>query len=208
MRGTAEEYFRLIEAGHYLGQSVVLPITPTGIGLELIYPPQRKLDFHVLRLVHQAIREKRSLTVSYQSLSSERRRLELEPHTLVYNGFRWHIRAYSLQHHDYRDFVLARFLDCPELGELSENSIDLDSDWQNYELLLIAPHPDLTSAQQAVIADDYGMENGILSLSIRRALKLYYLRMLHLDETSDLPKAQQIVLLNRENLESSPSDND
>ncbi|MDZ4097123.1 MAG: hypothetical protein U1E13_00340, partial [Methylophilaceae bacterium] len=57
IRGTADEYLRLLEAGNYLGQSVVLPITPTGIGVELLDPPQRKLNFQVLRLVHQAIRQ-------------------------------------------------------------------------------------------------------------------------------------------------------
>lgn len=34
MRGTADEYLCLSEAGCCLGQSVVLPIIPTGIGLE------------------------------------------------------------------------------------------------------------------------------------------------------------------------------
>ena len=52
-----------------------------------------------------------------------------------------------------------------------------------------------------MIADDYGMENGELHLTVRRALKLYYLRMLHLDEAQETPKTQQIIWLNRDQLE-------
>lgn len=198
MRGTTEEYFRLVEAGSLLGQSVVLPIVPTGVGVECLSPPERKLDFRVLRLIHQAIREKRQFRASYQSLTSPAKRLTLEPHTLVFNGFRWHIRAFSREHGDYRDFVLARFVSVPELDGSAGFGIDDDQDWQKIDSLLLAPHPGLSPQQQSVIADDFGMVDGQLNLQIRRALKLYVLRMLHLDIEHSDPKVQQIVWLNRE----------
>jgi hypothetical protein len=197
MRGTAEEYFRLIEAGSCLGQSVVLPIIPTGIGVEVLALPGRRLDFQILRIVHQAIREKRQIRTTYQSLTSDSKQLVLEPHTLVFNGFRWHIRAYSHQHRNFRDFVLARFTSSPELLERAEHVVEDDQDWNEFESLVIAPHPDLSPEQQAVIADDFGMADGQLRLSVRRAMRLYYLRLLHLDEPSSAPKIQQIVWLNR-----------
>lgn len=205
MRGTAEEYLRLIEAGSCLGQSVVLPIIPTGIGVEVLKSPERKLDFQILRVVHQAIREKRQIQVGYQSLSSEPRLLVLEPHTLVFNGFRWHIRAYSHEHDGYRDFVLARFISLPELTESAEHFVENDKDWTQFETLVIAPHPDLSHEQQAVIADDFGMVDGKLHLTVRRAMRLYYLRLLHLDESPLVPKIQQIVWLNKNQPESDPT---
>lgn len=205
MRGTAEEYLRLIEAGSCLGQSVVLPIIPTGIGVEVLYPPARKLDFQVLRVIHQAIREKRQIKVHYQSLLKESRLLILEPHTLVFNGFRWHIRAFSREHGDYRDFVLARFVSIPELDGNATFGVEDDADWNHYETLIMAPHPGLSPEQQAVIADDFGMINGQLNLSVRRALKLYALRMLHLDVEHADPKVQQIVWLNRRTSGHKPS---
>lgn len=210
MRGTAEEYLRLIEAGGCLGQSVVLPIIPTGVGLELLYPPERKLDFQVLRVIHQAIREKRQINVRYQSLSREPRLLVLEPHTLVFNGFRWHIRAYSHEHNGYRDFVLARFISLPELSDSATYFVENDADWNRLETLVITPHPELSPDQQAVIADDFGMTDGKLHLTVRRALRLYMLRMLHLDVSPLMPKIQQIVWLNREQaeIESPVSSND
>lgn len=201
MRGNAEEYFRLVEAGSLLGQSVVLPIVPIGIGVELLRPPERKLDFQVLRLIHQAIREKRQFRASYQSLTSPAKPLTLEPHTLVFNGFRWHIRAFSREHGDYRDFVLARFVSVPELNGNAAFGIDDDQDWQQIDSLLLAPHPGLSPQQQAVIADDFGMVDGQLNLQVRRALKLYVLRMLHLDIEHSDPKIQQLVWLNREDVQ-------
>ena len=59
-------------------------LTPSCVGLELLRPRQHKLDFQVLRLVHEAIREKRQLKVVYQSMNRESRTLTLEPHTLLY----------------------------------------------------------------------------------------------------------------------------
>lgn len=205
MRGTADEYLRLSEAGCCLGQSVVLPIIPTGIGIELLRPPERKLDFQVLRIIHQAIRENRQIKVHYQSLSKESRQLALEPHTLVFNGFRWHIRAFSHEHSDYRDFVLARFVSVPELTDSALYFIDGDEDWNHFETLVIAPHPELSPEQQAVIADDFGMTDDTLHLTVRRAMRLYYLRMLHLDESPLVPKIQQIIWLNRDNTQFTPT---
>ena len=129
----------------------------------------------------------------------------LEPHTLVFNGFRWHIRAYSLEHEGYRDFVLARFISSPELLENAEHFVENDQDWTQFETLVIAPHPDLSPEQQAIIADDFGMEDGKLHLTVRRALRLYYLRLLHLDESPLAPKIQQIVWLNRDHSETAPN---
>ena len=134
-------------------------------------------------------------------MNRESRTLTLEPHTFVYNGFRWHIRAYSQEHQTYRNFVLARFIASLELGEAAHHAAEQDHDWQSFETLIIAPHPDLTPDQQAVIADDYGMEDGRLHLTVRRALKLYYLRMLHLDEAPGTSETQQIIWLNRDQLE-------
>jgi predicted DNA-binding transcriptional regulator YafY len=152
-------------------------------------------------VIHQAIRERRQIKVHYQSLSSEPRWLILEPHTLVFNGFRWHIRAFSHEHNDYRDFVLARFISLPEFADSATHFVENDANWNLLETLVIAPHPELSPEQQAVVADDFGMTDGKLHLPVRRAMRLYVLRMLHLDQSSLVPKIQQIVWLNREQAE-------
>lgn len=183
MRGTAEEFLQLVEAGAALGQSVALPIVPLPLGVERVRAPARKLDLGVLRIVHRAIRERRQLAVRYQSMTREPREILLEPHTLVSSGLRWHVRAYSHEHGQYRDFVLARIVSEPRLtGEAASHGSEDDADWQTWETLRIVPNPALGAAQQAAIADDFGMEDGVLVFEVRRALALYYRRLLGLDE--------------------------
>lgn len=199
IRGTAEEYLRLMEAGQEVGSSMTLAIVPAAVSVEVMRTPERKLDLRVLRLVNQAIREKRGMTVTYQSMTRESRPIDLEPHTLVYNGYRWHVRAYSYEHGEHRDFVLARFLPLPELTDLARHSIEDDIEWNTVEILEIAPNPGLSPEQKAVIADDFGMVDGTLRLKVRRAMSLYYARMLHLNDENPTgnPQINQIVLLNR-----------
>jgi predicted DNA-binding transcriptional regulator YafY len=196
--GSADEYLQLVQAGAVLGESIVLPIQPTSVGIALVQPPARRIDPDVLRAVHQAIRNRRKLLVSYQSMSSAMRELVLEPHTLVFNGFRWHVRAYSHQHDEYRDFVLARFTTTPVLQGKGRNDPGADTEWQEWETLCIKPNPALSASQQEVIADDYGMMDGALLLTVRKALSFYYLRMLGLDD-GDGKEAhkRQLVLAGR-----------
>ena len=43
----------------------------------------------------------------------------IAPHTLVYTGMRWHVRAYCEKNGQYRDFVLSRLRGEPELLDAS-----------------------------------------------------------------------------------------
>ena len=123
---------------------------------------------------------------------------KLVPHVLAYDGFRWHIRAFCYVRKEIRDFVLARIL---EIGDMQYDEIDFSADtlWHNYIDLKIAPHPGLSKTQKKIIEQDYGMENGILSITMRAALYFYFERKYKLDEGCEKrpPKEQQIVLKNR-----------
>ncbi|MBI4755152.1 MAG: WYL domain-containing protein [Betaproteobacteria bacterium] len=199
MLGTAEEFLLLAEAGSALGRSVVVPITPGCVAVETLRPPARTADLGVLRAMHGAIRAGQRISAPYHSLTRETRSLELEPHALVFNGFRWHVRAWCAEHGDFRDFVLGRFPAVPvEVGPARHGAAD-DDDWQYWETLQIEPHPGLSLKQQAAIADDYGMEDGRLLLTVRRALVSYVLSMLRLDGSAPSdPKAAQLVLSARQ----------
>lgn len=198
MRGTAEEFLLLAEAGSALGQSVVLPITPGAVAVETLRPPARTADLGMLRAVHGAIRSGQRIAAPYQSLAREARTLELEPHALVFNGFRWHVRAWSAGHGEFGDFVLGRFLATPVEAGLAGHGAADDDDWQYWETLQIEPHPGLSPQQRAAVADDYGMEDGRLLLTVRRALAFYVLSMLRLDDSAPAdPKVAQLVLVAR-----------
>jgi hypothetical protein len=63
----------------------------------------------------------------------------------------------------------------------------------------IGPHPGLTDSQKRAIEHDYGMKNGKAIIPVRAALLFYLLRRLRIekDNLDALPKEQQIILLNR-----------
>jgi len=67
----------------------------------------------------------------------------------------------------------------------------------------IGPHPGLSESQKVVIALDYGMEDGRVTLRVRRAFLYYTMKRLGLDRdpVTREPANQHIVLLNRDAIE-------
>lgn len=164
--------------------------------------PWRALDEHTVEALVKAIRDRRAVTVSYQSMSSiEATVRQLSPHALGYDGFRWHVRAYCHKRERFSDFVLARILG---LDGFEPSQIDprLDTQWHTVLTLVLAPHPKLPAAKKRVLELDYGMQDGEVKLPCRHAFLYYTLRRLglHTIEPTD-PVAQQITLKNREELQ-------
>ena len=65
----------------------------------------------------------------------------IEPHSLVNSGLRWHVRAYSADTYDFRDFVLSRFASAQSTGETAESDPVYDDDWVETVALQLAPIP-------------------------------------------------------------------
>lgn len=197
-RGTADEYLHLMTRDQQLmGVFESLPLTTAGV--EQLTLPVRDVAPAVLRPMIQAARQGLRLEVDYVSLHNpDREGRIIVPHTLVYTGFRWHVRAWCEKNRDYRDFVLSRFRGEGELLDKSSQSADDDTHWNTSVTINVAPDPRLSAAQQEVVARDYGMENGILSLQTRATLVNYLLRLLPLDaqRMHDNPLAQQVVIEN------------
>jgi hypothetical protein len=86
-----------------------------------------------------------------------------------------------------------------------EHGVDpsLDREWQETVTFRIGPNPKLEPTLQQAIALDYGMKNGELELTSRICLSWYVETHLGLDlEQYDVPpQRQQIVLLNRDEVE-------
>lgn len=164
--------------------------------------PVRSVDSEILRKILKAINDKMSVEIEYQSMSREQpiwRRVV--PHTLAYNGYRWHIRAYCYIRETFRDFLFARIL---EIKDHQPDEIDSSADirWQNFVEVKIAPHPGLTETQKRIIERDYGMENSVGKIKVRAALYFYLERQLGLDEECESrpPQQQQIILVNRDEI--------
>lgn len=78
-----------------------------------------------------------------------------------------------------------------------------DVEWQRLLTFRIGPHPDLGKAARKAIELDYGMEQGEISVETRISLSFYLERRLGLDFRQEdvRPERQQIVLLNREEVD-------
>jgi hypothetical protein len=183
-------------------------------GDELIYGlptaslplPARLPGPQTLAQITRAIHGRRKLRVSYRSLSSRESAAErvLEPHTLVNTGLRWHVRAYSEDTCDFRDFVLSRITAAQCLDAPAESGEQYDDDWVESVSLVLAPHAGLDAARRESLLLDYGASEEVIEVNVRRALLGYVLQRLSVDTTPDHalnPNAYQLMLLNRDEIE-------
>jgi len=165
--------------------------------------PDRPIRPEVLRPLLKACREGLRLETEYVSLNTPQAEIRLiAPHTLVYTGMRWHVRAYCEKNRQYRDFVLSRLRGEPELLDASENGADQDEDWNTDIPVIFTADQRLKPEQMAIIETDFGMVDGQLVVPSRRALVKYVLQRYQIDPKSHNPKAaaQQIVVQNLEAL--------
>ncbi|MBN7798075.1 helix-turn-helix transcriptional regulator [Parahaliea mediterranea] len=201
-RGLADEYLHLMARNNELSnvfESLALNVA----NVEVLSVPVRDVSPAVLRPIMQAARQQRRLEVDYVSINNpDRQGRIIVPHTLVYTGLRWHVRAWCEKNREYRDFVLSRFRDEPEIMEPSEHGLDGDSEWNTPATIRVVPDPRLRPDQQQVVAVDYGMENGALEITTRGKLVPYALKLLHIDpvESRAGAEAQQIIVENLDEL--------
>lgn len=199
-----EEYLHLLGAH----QQLASPFTGLGLGAantEALPMPSRVVSPQVVREVVKAAREGQRLEVTYASFTGPTGEDRIiVPHTLVFAAGRWHVRAFCEKHRDYRDFVLSRFRGVPEPcgNMLGAHGLAEDTAWHTRVEVRLIPDRRLPSQERALIAADYGMDDGELTLSCRGPLVLYALRELgvnpHHVETE--PRAQQVEIANRQAL--------
>jgi len=200
--GQADEYLHLMARNNAL-MNVFESLALAVGNVEVLNVPVRDVRPEVLRPIMQAARQQRRLEVDYVSINNpDREGRIIVPHTLVYTGLRWHVRAWCEKNQAYRDFVLSRFRDAPDILDESPHGVDEDAQWQEEVTLRIVPDPRLTKAQQEVVEVDYGMQQGELAVHTRGRLVPYVLKLLQIDPIKELadPTAQQIIVLNRDEL--------
>lgn len=142
-------------------------------------------DLDVLAMLTRAICSKKALQVSYQSLTSARKRREIVPVALADNGLRWHVRAYDREKEKFGDFVLTRIANAHEIDGVVEERelLGADEQWARIVDLELAPHPGI--AWPKAVEADYGMQDGMLRVKSRAALAGYVLRRWNIDSTPD-----------------------
>ena len=122
----------------------------------------------------------------------------ITPHALGNDGLRWHARAFCHIDKKFKDFILSR---CLRTGneDLPGVRADLDTYWREKLDVILVPNPKLADAQRQVIEQDFEMESGKVSVSVRKALLYYFQKRLRLDVCSerDKPHETPIIISNR-----------
>jgi hypothetical protein len=191
---------RSVAAGVLSNEDMWLDLPPSFAVVPFL---RRKLNPEVLRKVLQAIKTTSAIHIKYQSFSRPKPMSRwIAPHAIGFDGFRWHARAWCYEHQDFRDFVLARI---QSFSTTRPSEIDgkCDVEWYTDVTLRLAPHPELQGTIRRGIEVEYGMDHGITEIKTRVALSFYIERLLGLDLEPTLvsPARQNLVLVNREEVE-------
>ncbi|MEH0834586.1 helix-turn-helix transcriptional regulator [Pectobacterium cacticida] len=156
---------------------------------------------HVVEVIVRAIREKRTVRISYQSSSSMDHSPRLiSPHALGNDGLQWRVRAYCHIKQQFKDFILTRILHIED-GEPSTIDSASDDSWNKHLQLILKPNDQLPQARQRALELEYGITDGELILSCRLACLHETLNRFHinlLDE--DMKDNQPFILINKEEI--------
>ncbi|KIP70440.1 transcriptional regulator [Vibrio harveyi] len=192
-QGTAHEYLTMLHQQY--NQEETFEFFSWGEAQSTVLNvPERAVSPKIVRGLIAAARANLRVDIDYVSLSTpEIRGRIIAPHSLVYDGIRWHVRAYCEEKREFRDFVLSRFRNEPDLMDRSLNTRDHDDDWNHQVTITIRPNSYLSEKQQRVVAEDYAMENRRLTIVTRKVLVNYYLRRMGVTLDEKLLKEQPEV---------------
>lgn len=195
-KGHINEYLEMISGLTSESAAVTLESADNLAAVQL---PDRTVRPEVVREILRACRAKTCVRILYASMANPvwRERV-ISPHTLVYTGFRWHVRAYCHTRGEFRDFILSRINRTPKpITEPSPDPVQ-DTLWNEQILLTIVPNPKLNEGQKALVEKDFGMPDGRLQISVRKALAHYtlqrYQAAITLNEAEDEVKFPIILL--------------
>lgn len=159
--------------------------------------PHRRVDIDVLRGLLDAIRNRRSIEVLYQSMNAIRpdqvwRRLS--PHAFGHDGLRWHVRAYCHIESKFKDFILSRVFQTRDQNEPGASGHQ-DIPWTSYFTVVLKPNPKLSDGQQDAVAVEHGMLQRRVEVSLRNAMLYYFEKRMRLDLAEDSHRPQEVPLI-------------
>lgn len=198
----AEGYLSQLTALAVSGENQSIPgligATPS---FDILPAPERRVDSNTLQQLLKSMRERLSIEIHYQSLSSPNPNWRrISPHSLASDGLRWHLRAYCHAKEEFRDFVLGRIMDIRD-EQASTVSATADAEWNELIKVTIAPNPALTADQHKIIERDYSMKQGVGEILVRRSLFFYLKRRLGLDDGEEKsPASQQVIIVKIESV--------
>jgi hypothetical protein len=149
----------------------------------------------------EAIRTGSALRIEYCSMSHpEPHQRTIAPHSMVRAGRRWHVRAYSLDRKDFRDFTLGRILDARRSSETGPPGKGDDAAWNTLIPVRLRAHPDLSYSQQCVIRAEFFANTSGRVDTCRGPLVPYYIQDMRaaIDPDREKPPEYQLIVHNLE----------
>ncbi len=205
---------KLSSYNNYFGNSYSL-------GVADLQPIQRDINAENLSNIIDAINSHKAMHIVYLSVNAGKYEDYLiVPHSFGYDGFRWHVRAYSYDKHCFRDYVLSRIksTDAPKIIAPNDRFPDplgngfrevgtdcaSDADWNEIITLKLKANPELNPGAFEAIELDYGIseERKVIEYKVRKALLFYALRNLKVSKEYKVlpPMERQLVLDNEDEI--------
>lgn len=157
--------------------------------------PQRQLKPELMRVIMLACQQNLRVEVDYLSLNNpDYEGRIIQPHALVHDGSRWHVRAYDEKSQSFRDFNLARFKSKALVEGNATVTPEQDADWNLIVELEVIPDTRLSLIQKECIEQEFQMHQWKLVIPCRAALINYLLLNLRIDQYRSEAVAQQIIL--------------
>jgi predicted DNA-binding transcriptional regulator YafY len=169
-----------------------------------VEPRGPAIDLPVVRHVVRAIVHKEALEVTLEQHHDKNQDV-IWPHTLVWNGYRWHARCYSEQAGAFTDIPLHSIIKAaPPLprgqGGEEQYGAQADGAWKEQLTLTLAPADSLDQAKRNEVMNHYGMRDERLELTMPLAMLRDTLRFFHLPVTTAKGKLgnQELQVANEE----------
>lgn len=142
-------------------------------------------NLETLGVVTRAIFQRQPLRIRYESLNGASERV-IVPHVLVDNGLRWHVRGFDRKSGEFRDFVITRILEPQIVDEVvrqEQEGREADGQWNQQVTLELIHHPD--QPRPEVTHLDYGMQDGVMKMTVQALTAGYTLRQWSVDCSPD-----------------------
>tara|TARA_R110000744_G_scaffold62797_2_gene129504 strand:+ start:416 stop:1348 length:933 start_codon:yes stop_codon:yes gene_type:complete len=166
---------------------------------EVVTLERRRTGWQELVAILDGIREGLEVKIAYNSISSPGKQgiRWIAPHAMVYSAGRWHIRAWSREHNDFRDFNLNRIERAGNHRPVNINTA-LDYEWHTTFDLKLYANPKLKQETKEAVEREFEMADGILIKNIRLS-HIFYLMveyLLNIEPGKLDPNQQQLLPLN------------
>lgn len=138
-------------------------------------------DITIVTTTTKAILQEKPLKCEYFSNTSGASKKTIIPHSYMFNGSRWHLRAFDRTKNRFADLVISRFKSVEIFDEpiLSKEHQSEDIQWSRQVDLEIIPHPDLKDPSGVI--NEFKMTDGVLRKRVRASSVGYLLQKLYVD---------------------------